>query len=80
MNRLFCILIGLLVWGSTLAIGRSDVRAIIEEVYPGAVITAIDRETHKGQKIFEVDFQHEGVKMEAIISLDGEMIKVGIDD
>lgn len=80
MYRISCILIGLLYWGSAQAIGKSEVRAIIEEAYPGAVITEIERETYRGQKIFEVDFRHNGEKMEAIISLDGEMIKVGIDD
>ena len=74
-------LVGLvLVCGSAFAIGKSEIRDIILEAYPGAKITEIERETHKGQKVFEVDFQHGGEKLEAILGLDGDFIKVGIDD
>lgn len=66
--------------GPVFAIGKSEVRDIVLQNYPGANITEIERETYKGQKIFEVDFQHDGQKLEAIISLDGEIIKVGVDD
>ncbi len=62
------------------ALKKSEVRAIIEDAYPGARITEIERETYKGQKIYEVDFKHGGENLEAIISLDGELIKVQIDD
>ncbi|MBT8438023.1 MAG: PepSY domain-containing protein [Gammaproteobacteria bacterium] len=65
---------------SAFAIGKKEVKAIIEEAYPGAKITEIDREKYKGQKVYEVDFKHDGKKLEAVISLDGEIIKVGIDD
>ena len=81
MNRLYCVFIGFaLVCGPAHAIGKSEVRDIILKEYPGAKITEIERETYRGQKIFEVDFQHEGEKLEAILSLEGEIIKVGIDD
>ena len=66
--------------GSAAAIGKKDVRAIIEEAYPVAKITEIEKEKYKGKKIYEVDFKHDGKKLEAIISLEGEIIKVGIDD
>jgi uncharacterized membrane protein YkoI len=79
--RFRCAFIVLILFaGPALAIGKSEVRDIILQNYPGAEITEIDRETYKGQKIFEVDFQHDGEKLEAIISLDGEIIKVDIDD
>ena len=81
MKYLSCVLFSLALFTSSVfAIGKSEVRAIIEEAFPGANITEIERETYRGQKIFEVDFQHEGEKLEAIISLDGEIINVGIDD
>ena len=81
MNKIYWILISLALFsGSVAAIGKKDVRAIIEEAYPGARITEIEKEKYKGQKIYEVDFKHDGQKLEAIISLEGEIIKVGIDD
>ena len=70
----------MLVSGACLAIGKAEVRKIIEAAYPGARITEIEKEQYKGRKIYEVDFRHEGQKLEAIIGLDGEIIKVGIDD
>ena len=74
-------LIGLLlVPGTVLALSKSEVRAIIEAAYPGARITEIEKETYKGNKIYEVDFKHDGENLEAIIDLDGEIIKVQIDD
>ena len=74
-------LIGLvLTCGSALAIGKSEIRDIIVEAYPGARITEIERETHKGQKVFEVDFQHGGEKLEAILTLEGDFIRVASDD
>ena len=81
MIKLYWGLMGLvLVCGSALAVGKSEIRDIILEAYPGAKITEIERETHKGQKVFEVDFQHGGEKLEAILTLEGDFIKVGIDD
>jgi len=62
------------------ALKKSEVRAIIEEAYPGAKITEIEKERYRGQKVYEVDFKHDGQNLEAIISLDGELIKVQIDD
>ncbi|MCP4471658.1 MAG: PepSY domain-containing protein [Gammaproteobacteria bacterium] len=80
MIKLTCGLVGLaLVFGSAHAVGKSQIRDIILEAYPGARITEIERETYKGKKIFEVDFQHGGEKLEAILSLDGDFIKVDID-
>jgi uncharacterized membrane protein YkoI len=70
----------LLLPGTVFALSKSDVRAIIEAAYPGARITEIEKEQYKGQKIYEVDFKHGGENLEAIIGLDGEIIKVGIDD
>ena len=81
MNRCTALLSGLLlVCAEAQALGKSEVAAIVEAAYPGAVITEIERETYKGKKIFEVDFEHGGEKLEAIIGLDGEIVKVGIDD
>jgi len=81
MKRNSWMLIGLLLLpGTIFALSKSDVRAIIEAAYPGARITEIEKEQYKGQKIYEVDFKHGGENLEAIISLDGEIIKVGIDD
>jgi uncharacterized membrane protein YkoI len=65
---------------SVLALSKVEIRAIIEEAYPGAKITEIEREIYKGKKIYEIDFQHGGEALEAIISLDGEIIHVEIDD
>lgn len=81
MKKIHWILVWLaLTAGSAVAIGKKDVRAIIEEAYPGAKITEIEKEKYKGHKVYEVDFKHDGKKLEAIISLEGEIIKVGIDD
>ena len=81
MNKTFYVAIVLvLLCGPASAIGKKDVRAIIEAAYPGAKITEIEKETYKGKKIYEVDFKHDGQKLEAIISLDGEIVKVGVDD
>ena len=75
------ILIALLSISRTcFALSKSEVRAIIEANYPGAKITEIEKETYKKQKIYEVDFKHGGENLEAIISLEGEIIKVQIDD
>jgi len=81
MIKIYWILVCLvLTAGTASAFGKKDVRAIIEEAYPGAVITEIEKEKYKGKKIYEVDFNYNGEKLEAIISLEGEIIKVGIDD
>ena len=81
MNKNYCLLVCLIMTiGSANAIGKKDVREIIEEAYPGATITEIEKEKYRGKKIYEVDFKHDGRKLEAIIGLDGEIIKVGIDD
>ena len=74
-------LIGLLGFTTAAqAIGKQEVADILLTEYPGANITEIERETYRGQKIFEIDFEHEGEKLEAIIGLDGEIISVHIDD
>ena len=70
----------LLFSGSVLALTKAEIRSIIEEAYPGARITEIEREIFQGQKIYEIDFKHEGEALEAIISLEGEIIHVEIDD
>ena len=62
------------------ALGKQEVADLLLVEYPGANITQIERETYRGQKIFEVDFEYEGEKLEAIIGLDGEIIKVQVDD
>jgi uncharacterized membrane protein YkoI len=62
------------------SIGEKDVREIIEEVCPGAKITEIEKEKYQCKKVYEVDFKHDGKNLEAIISLDGEIIKAGFDD
>ena len=81
MKNIYCLLACLVfTTGSACAIGKKDVRDIIEEAYPGAKITEIEKEKYQGKKIYEVDFKHDGKRLEAIISLDGEIIKVGIDD
>lgn len=65
---------------SALALSKRDVREIVEEAYPGARITEVEKETYKGERIYEVDFAHEGKKLEAIIDLEGKIIKVDMDD
>ena len=81
MNKNYFLLACLIVTtASANAIGKKEVREIIEQAYPGAKITEIEKEKYRGEKIYEVDFKHEGQKLEAIIGLDGEIIKVGIDD
>ncbi|MCG8486123.1 MAG: PepSY domain-containing protein [Chromatiales bacterium] len=73
--------IGLSIFTShALAISKSDVRKIVKAAYPGARITEVEKETYKGERIYEVDFVHEGKRLEAIIELDGTIIKVDIDD
>ncbi len=62
------------------AVGKSEIRGIIKQAHPGAHISEIEKETYRGEKVWEVDFRHEGKRLEAIISLDGEIIKVQIDD
>ena len=62
------------------AFGKKDVRQLIETTYPGAQITEIEKERYRGKKVYEVDFRHEGQALEAIIGLDGEIIKVQVDD
>ncbi len=75
------ILIGLLLSpGIVFALSKREIRAIIEQAYPGARITEIEKETYRGNKIYEVDFKHDSENLEAIISLEGEIIKVQIDD
>lgn len=75
------VLIGLsLISGSALALTKAEIRAIVEDAYPGARITEIEREIYKGKKIYEIDFKHEGEALEAIISLEGKIIHVEIDD
>jgi len=81
MTRQAGLLIGLFMLSSSAhGLGMNEVAAIVEAEYPGAEITEIERETYRGKKIFEVDFRHGGEKLEAIIGLDGEIIKVQIDD
>ncbi|MES9830898.1 MAG: PepSY domain-containing protein [Candidatus Thiodiazotropha sp. DIVDIV] len=81
MKKITVILISLLVFaGQANALSKSDVRKIIENAYPGSRISEVEKETYKGKKIYEVDFTHEGKKLEAIIKLDGTIIKVDIDD
>ena len=74
------LLVSLAFAAPCLALGKSEVRAIIEAAYPGAHITEIEREIWKGQKIYEVDFRHEGRKLEGIISLEGDILSVHVDD
>lgn len=75
------VLIGLsLISGSALALTKAEIRAIVEDAYPGTRITEIEREIYKGKKIYEIDFKHEGEALEAIISLEGKIIHVEIDD
>jgi hypothetical protein len=51
MIKLSCGFIGLvLVCGSALALGKSDIRDIVLEAYPGAKITEIERETSTAVK------------------------------
>ena len=81
MTTRILLLLGLLAASSQAqAIGKQDVAEILLAQYPGANITEIERETYRGQKIFEVDFEYEGEALEAIVGLDGEIIKVQIDD
>ncbi len=81
MNIRVAVLAALLLTSvSASALSKAEIRAIIENAYPGAKITEIEREIYKGQKIYEIDFKHDGEALEAIISLEGELIHVEIDD
>ena len=81
MHRLICIVLcSCLLCAPLGAVGKKEVRAVIEAAYPGARITEIEKETYRGEKIYEVDFKHGGQNWEAIVSLEGEIIKVHIDD
>ena len=81
MRLLLSILSSLLLFpGISFALDKTEIRDIIEQAHPGAEISEIEKETYRGEKIWEVDFRHEDRKLEAIISLDGEIIKVQIDD
>ena len=77
LGILICLL---LINNSGFAFGKKEVRTLIEEAYPGAKITEIEKEHYKEQKIYEVDFKYDGQNLEAIISLEGKIIKVDIDD
>lgn len=66
--------------GSAFALSKKEVKAVILQAYPGAKVSEVERERYQGKQVWEVDFSHEGQKREAIISLEGEIIKVGIDD
>jgi uncharacterized membrane protein YkoI len=70
----------LLCSSQALALGKSDIRSIIEKQYPGARVTEIDKETYKNKKVYEVDFLHQGKRLEAVITFDGTIIKVETDD
>ena len=70
----------ILIMASAHALGKKEVRQIVEAAYPGAVITEIEKERYQGRKVFEVDFKHDGEALEAIIDLDGEIVKVQVDD
>ena len=70
----------LLISAPAAAFGKKEVRDLIEREYPGAKVTEVERERFQGRKIWEVDFKHKGKAWEAIISLDGEIVKVHIDD
>ncbi|MET0069070.1 MAG: PepSY domain-containing protein [Candidatus Thiodiazotropha sp.] len=65
---------------SSYALSKDEVREIIKSNYPDARITEIEKEKYKGEKVYEVDFRNEGKRFEAIISIDGEIIKTDIDD
>lgn len=81
MKKILWVALGVFcIAGPGLAIGKKEVREIIEKEYPGARITEIEKERYRGKKVYEVDFKHEGEALEAIIGLDGEIIKVQIDD
>ncbi|MBT3047259.1 MAG: PepSY domain-containing protein [Candidatus Thiodiazotropha sp.] len=62
------------------ALSKDEVRKIIKSKYPDARITEIEKEKYKGDKVYEVDFQNDGKRLEAIISIDGDIIKMDIDD
>jgi uncharacterized membrane protein YkoI len=66
--------------GPAHALKKNDIRNIIKQQYPGARITEVERETYRGRDIWEVDFRHQGKKLEAIIDLQGEIIKTQDDD
>jgi uncharacterized membrane protein YkoI len=68
------------VYGHAQALDKSDIKTIIEEAYPKAKISEIDKETYKGKRVYEVDFLYDGKKLEAIVSRDGTIIKVDRDD
>jgi len=81
MNRFAWLLsLALLGPGAVNAVDQGEIRNIIETAYPGAEIDEIDNAPYQGSRIYEVDFIYEGQKFEALVSPDGEIIKVGLDD
>ncbi|MEW8505277.1 MAG: PepSY domain-containing protein [Candidatus Thiodiazotropha sp.] len=81
MKLFISTIFGILIFANqAVAISKSDIRTIIKDTYPGARITEIEKETYKGDKVYEVDFVHKGKRLEAILNLDGSIIKVRIDD
>ncbi len=60
----------------------ADVERIALERFPGASIHQIERDTHRGQLVFEVDLRSsEGVKYDLNVDAhDGKVLSVKVDD
>ena len=70
-------LLGLtLTVGVAHALDETGVGAVIEQAYPGARILIVERDIHRGEEVFVVQFRHGGENVLAKISLDGHFVKV----
>ena len=51
------------------------IRTALNRDYAGSVITEIERETEKGVTVYEIEFTHNGKKMEVEYDLNGNVVK-----
>ncbi len=79
--RYASILAGLLLLSATAgAVSNEEIRALIEQRYAGALIGDIEQDSRNGRTVYEVDFEHEGDEYEALISEDGRIIDLYMDE
>ena len=70
-------LLGLtLAAGTAFALDETEVGEVIEQAYPGARILIVERDIHRGEEVFVVQFHHGGEHVFAKISLEGHFVKV----
>jgi hypothetical protein len=70
-------LLGLaMVAGSAFALDETEIGDVVLRAYPGARIDVIQREIHRGEEVFGVQFRHGGEDISAKLSIEGQFIKV----